>query len=489
MGINLGGTKSKLYMGSSKIKKVYLGTEKVYSAGNIVTYNVDSGVSYSEEVDSDATCLSPTTFTPTKSGYTFVGWKENTSADSSVLSSKIMGDNPITLYAVFKQTITLTTYHGTTTATTNTGTRYYNNANVANPTFTVAASAISGWTFDGWITSSTATVMQTTYSSISSLSLSANTTLYGRYNQTVTVTTYNGFGVASSTDLTKIKLYGVDYNSIYTRSNDTISGWTFNGWCTSSSATAAVVYSSITNLTVSSNMVLYAKHSQTITLSYNGNGNTSGSTASQTGTRYLNSGNYSNPSITVASNGFTRTSYTFNGWAMGSASGTKYNAGSSVTLTASTTFYATWLGIPYTWISNYLAASSTYPLSIITDFEEYANKSGVGTSKIIITDNESVDYGKNPKWQGHSNLISTAGNKMMSFVIENSYGRDLYLNFYNQAGTALWSKSINGAGGLDGGTYVIDVSNSTGIYFSFQVHNYAYSGGSGIWLNNIKFYN
>ena len=49
-----------------------------------------------------------------------------------------------------------------------------------------------------------------------------------------------------------------------------------------------------------------------------------------------------NPSFTLRSNGFTRTNYKFVNWRMGSASGTAYNTGSSVTLSSNTTFYAYW---------------------------------------------------------------------------------------------------------------------------------------------------
>ena len=89
-------------------------------------------------------------------------------------------------------------------------------------------------------------------------------------------------------------------------------------------------------------VTLYAVFRQTITLGYNGNGNTGGSTASQSGTRYYNNGNVANPSFVLRTNGFTRTSYGFQNWAMGSTSGTRYSSGASVTLATSTTFFAMW---------------------------------------------------------------------------------------------------------------------------------------------------
>ena len=104
MAINIGNKKSKIYIGNTKVSKVYLGNTKIYSSGSTCTYICD-GNTYQEEVDGGESCLSPKTFTPVKSGYNFVGWREDTIADGSVLSGKLMEGDPITLYAVFRKTL------------------------------------------------------------------------------------------------------------------------------------------------------------------------------------------------------------------------------------------------------------------------------------------------------------------------------------------------------------------------------------------------
>lgn len=244
---------------SEKTQKRYLNGELYWSAGSVVTYVVDSGVFYTEEVDSGASCLSPKKFTPSKSGWTFVGWREDTIANASVLSSKVMDSEPITLYAVFNQTVTGTfvSYDSTQKAD---GTRYYNNGNTRNAQLTAPT---------------------------------------GR----------------------------------------TYTGWTWRGWASSgnTSAAASVTYANSASITgVTANFTVYGLYQQTITLSYNGNGATGGSVGNQTGTRYHNSaGNYSNPSFTLASNGFTRSGYNFNGWNLGAV-------GASITLSANATAYAQW---------------------------------------------------------------------------------------------------------------------------------------------------
>ena len=156
MSIYIGTKKSKLFLGDNKIKKIYVGTEKVYSSGNIVTYYVDTNIMYQEEVDSEASCLSPTTFTPELSGYTFVGWREDAVASGEVLSSKVMGDEPISLYAVFKKTFTLSfanNYASGGATNPVSGNQYYNNGNIVNPVVTLPADGYtrSGLTFIKWV--------------------------------------------------------------------------------------------------------------------------------------------------------------------------------------------------------------------------------------------------------------------------------------------------------------------------------------------------
>lgn len=254
--------KIKAYYGNKKVKSMWYGSIRVYPNAGAVTYYVDSGSVYVEEIDIDASCLSPTSFTPSKSGWTFVGWREDKTASSSVLSEKVSDGNDYTLYAVFTQNVTVTKYNGSSSSTTETKPRYYNNTNINNPSFTLSQNNLSGW------------------------------------------------------------------NKL--------------GWCETNSPTANVVVSNGGSVTLSANKTYYGKYSQTITLSYNGNGASSGSTASQTGTRYYNGLSYVNPSFTLRNNGFSRTYYSFVNWRMGSAGGTAYNAGSSVTLSSNTTFYASW---------------------------------------------------------------------------------------------------------------------------------------------------
>lgn len=176
MALNINGVTPTAinYNGSPVYTLIYNGVT-VWTAAKAVTYYVDSGVSYQENINTGSSVLSPKTFTPAKSGWTFVGWREDNTASSSVLTSKTMGDGAMSLFAVFKQNITLTTVaNGTSTPSTKQ--RYYNNGNVSDPTFTVSNPSNSNATFKGWSTSSSSTTVS--YSSISGTAFSASTTLY-----------------------------------------------------------------------------------------------------------------------------------------------------------------------------------------------------------------------------------------------------------------------------------------------------------------------
>lgn len=77
------------------------------------------------------------------------------------------------------------------------------------------------------------------------------------------------------------------------------------------------------------------------TVSYNGNTSTSGSVSSQTKTYGSN--------ITLRSNGYTKTGYTFLRWnTAANGSGTNYNEGATYSANANATMYAQWQIITYT---------------------------------------------------------------------------------------------------------------------------------------------
>ncbi len=332
----LGASGYKGYLGAVKMRKGYIGATRVYSAGNMVTYHVDSGVTYQEEVDDGATCLSPKTFTPAKSGWEFVGWRINANAINDVYTNKVMGDNPITLYAVFRKLVTVTYYDNSTSASSTSGYRYYNNGNVVNPSFTLTQ-ASSSWTPRGWSTSNQGNA-GITYANGATFTRDSDITLYGLYQQTVTVTYYNNSTTASTTAGTRYWAPAGSINPSFALTQAALSGWTARGWSTGNGATAGITYNNGAAFTRDTNVTLYGMYYQTITLTtYNG----SSSPTAHNGTRYYcpGSGSVVNPTFTVSAAALS--GWSFDGWSTSSvaAAGIDYNSISGLSLAANITLY------------------------------------------------------------------------------------------------------------------------------------------------------
>ena len=226
-------TIKKMNYNGQKVKKWYHDGVRVFTAGNVVTYYVNTDNIHTEEIDSEASCLSPTTFTPAISGWTFVGWREDAVASGEVLSSKVMGDEPISLYAVFKRTLTATfNGNGATSGSVASisGTQYYNNSNIANPTITLPANGYSrtDYTFTKWALGNTSGPQ---YSVGSSVTLSSNTVFYAMWafsnitqnlraagNQSISPQyVYNWY--SSARDLTNVSTITITYTYYYQNAN------------------------------------------------------------------------------------------------------------------------------------------------------------------------------------------------------------------------------------------------------------------------------
>ena len=230
-----------------------------------------------------------------------------------------------------------------------------------------------GWSFAGWTTSDSGgtNINYNNGASYNPSEYSANVYLYAVGKKTFHFYGFrNGSTVLLSEPVQKWNPYSTSTSymtAIAIPAKTDITTWTFCGYVGGTSAASASNCSSPTyaattagtNQTPAYNKWPYTRsiYSRVLTVSYAANNsNATGSTSSTTLTQYFNTG-YSNDnakissnSITLASNGYTLTGYSFSKWAEGSASGTQYGAeaaytgiGTSVTdETISKTMYAKW---------------------------------------------------------------------------------------------------------------------------------------------------
>ena len=152
---------------TKRVTRIFVGEDRVYAAGVKVTYQIDTGYSLERTVPDreDAIAAAPPA---ALEGYTFVGWRQDDSAEKKVLSEYIISsEEPVTLYAVFRKQMTVGLMpNGGTLAETGaaesfTAFCYYNNGNSQSEPTTVPASpytrknmSFCGWSIDSLSTPS-----------------------------------------------------------------------------------------------------------------------------------------------------------------------------------------------------------------------------------------------------------------------------------------------------------------------------------------------
>jgi uncharacterized repeat protein (TIGR02543 family) len=217
-----------------------------------------------------------------------------------------------------------------------------------NATVTVSDNAgnltKTGYSFAGWNTAADGS--GTSYNPAATFNMgAANVTLYAKWSLVPTYTvTYNGNGNTSGTVPTDNQAY--QQNATVTVADNTGSltktGYTFAGWNTAADGSGTNYNPAATFNMGATNITLYAKWSlvPTYTVTYNGNGNTSGTVPTDNQTYQQNT------TVTVADNtgSLTKTGYTFAGWnTAADGSGTNYNAAATFNMGAvNVTLYAKW---------------------------------------------------------------------------------------------------------------------------------------------------
>ena len=300
----------------------------------------------------------------TRTGYTFNGWftaaEGGTKVETTTKVSDING-NPHTLYAQW----TANTYTVS----------FDSNGGSENPTSVSRAFGSAyeipsagnkiGYTFDGWYAEST---NGTKVTSSSAVNIAKDHTLYARWKAIESTVTFiiNG-GSSDDIPTTFTSVYGSVYGQLPTVTP--LEGKKFAGWYTTSSTESGILVTSTTTVTTTSAHTLYAIYSdlQVYSVSYNGNGHTSGTEA-------VGAAHYENTIVTVATNtgNLAKTGYEFKGWSTSSLGAVEYSIAedgtiipATFTINSNETLYAVWepISVPVSFDVN-ANGSTTSPASV-----------------------------------------------------------------------------------------------------------------------------
>lgn len=163
---------------------------------------------------------------------------------------------------------------------------------------------------------------------------------YGNVSKLMASVTYNanGGGGAAPIDLVGYEPYA---SATVAGNSGSLArpGYLFDGWATASNATVPEYVPGDT-ITLTQSVTLYAVWSPMLTITYNGNGSTSGSVPADHGYK---SGE---PAIVHGNTGnLVKTGHVFEGWksTSGTVTGITYAPGDTITMTQSITLYANWI--------------------------------------------------------------------------------------------------------------------------------------------------
>lgn len=273
---------------------------------------------------------------PARTGYTFKGWSTSssaTTADSNYApGAKYSTDAKLTLYAVWQINTWSVTYNKNTTDTVSN--MPSNQTKTYGKTLTLSSNTPTrtGYTFQGWATSSSSTTVA--YKAGASYTGNAALNLYAVWKVNTYTVTYNKNTTDTVSNMpgNQTKTYG---KTLALSSNiPTRTGYGFQGWATS--ANGEVIYASGANYTDNKGATLYAVwKADTYVVSYNSNAGDDAVIVPSSQSKVHN------VPLTLSFDVPTRKQYKFKYWT--NAQGTiQYNPGDTYSANESVTLYAVW---------------------------------------------------------------------------------------------------------------------------------------------------
>jgi hypothetical protein len=288
----------------------------------------------------------PAATAPTRAGYTFGGYytaaggagtQYYTAAMASARNWDIAANT--TLYAYWTAATYSVTYNGngnTAGSTPGDQTKTHDVTLVLRTN--TGALARTGYAFSGWNTAANGT--GTDYAEGGNYTANAAATMYAKWTgNAYTVTFDKQSGTGGSDNVSAI--YG---SAMPAATSPTRTGYTFGGYYTSENGTGTQYYTaamaSARNWDIAAATTLYANWTvATYAVTYNGNGNTSGTAPADQIKTY-------DVALTLRANtgALARTGYTFSGWnTAANGTGTDYAEGASYTANLSVTLYSKWI--------------------------------------------------------------------------------------------------------------------------------------------------
>lgn len=281
-------------------------------------------------------------------------------------------------------------------------------------------------TFNGWNTAANGS--GTSYAPGAPLTLNADTILYAQWTSTLKTVSFNANGgTGSMTAQTACAPEAIKANA-YTRA-----GYTFAGWNTAANG-SGTAYSDGALYDFTADVPLYAQWTaNNNTITFNGNGATAGSTPVQTLA--------TDATASLNLNGYTRTGYTFAGWATTAGGTVAYGDGAAYTMgTANVTLYAKWTANTYYIIFNKNDAAATGTMTNQTiAYEVTANLFANGFAKPgyafkewnTVADGSGTSYANSAAY-----TMSTLGDKTLYAQWEVYTGPCGFESFTNSTATA-----------------------------------------------------
>ncbi|MBN2352101.1 MAG: InlB B-repeat-containing protein [Spirochaetales bacterium] len=474
------------------------GANYTMGAGNVTLYAKWTAVNYTVSFDKNDEAatgsMTPQSFASgstanlkpnayARFGHTFAGWA-TTPAGAVVYAdgaSYTMGSANVTLYAKWSPNIYYVSFDKNDAAATGSmdpqGIAYGTSANL-----TLCGFSKPGWSFAGWATTPGGAAI---YNDGYNYSISAsNVTLYAKWlviNHNVTFDKNDPSASGSMGTQTIAEGVAANLNTCaFTKT-----GWLFAGWATTPSG--SVAYGDGASFTMgTANVTLYAKWTaNNYTITFNKNDPAASGTMSQ---QTIACGSTAGLSL----NAFTKTGWSFSGWAVSSGGSVVYVDGANYTMgSANVTLYAKWTANNYTITFDkndpaavgsmgpqIIASGSTASLSSNAFTKAGWTFSGWATtpSGTVAYANaasytmEASDVTLYAKWTANNYTItfnkndSAASGSMAGQIIACGSTVNLALNSFTKAG---WSFSgwATTSGGVveyaDGAAYTMGISNVT----------------------------